>query len=103
MMSRTIKRRPTIHQINIPPIISFISSPTFHFERSALDYFSLARSEIAIKIKAYEKLHENSVFDSGLSHLRGSFCGGHADVPQRRQGLSDERRQEMQLREDLRL
>jgi hypothetical protein len=55
------------------------------------------------KIKAYEKLHENPVFDSGGSDLHDSVCGGQAELQKDRQELSHERQQGLQLREELRL
>jgi hypothetical protein len=66
-------------------------------------HFRFAPSEISSQIKAYEKLYENLVFDSGRRDLHNNFCGGQTELPQDREELPHERQQEMQLREDLRL
>jgi hypothetical protein len=58
---------------------------------------------IAQRIKPYEKLHENSVFDSGGSNVHGLFCSRQAELQKERQELSHERQQGVQLREKLRL
>jgi hypothetical protein len=55
------------------------------------------------KIKAYEKLCEDPVFDSGRGGLHDIFCGGQAELQNERQELSHERQQGMQLREELRM
>jgi hypothetical protein len=73
-------------------------SPT---ERSS--FFCYRPDDIAYKIKPYEKLCEDPVFDSGGSDLHGWFCGGQAELQKDRQELSHERQQGMQLREELRL
>jgi len=61
-------------------------------------------AEIADKIKAYENLHEDPVFNSGGGDLHDSVCGGQASRLQKeRQELSHERQQGMHLREGVRL
>jgi hypothetical protein len=74
-----------------------------NLERSTLHYFSLAPINIPHKIKAYEKLCEDPVFDSGRSDLHGNFCRGQAELQRDWQELPHERQQRMQLREKLRL
>jgi hypothetical protein len=71
--------------------------PVLHF------IFPLAPCDIANQSKWYERLHENSLFDSGRSGLHGILCGGQAELQQDRKELSHERQQGMQLREELRL
>jgi hypothetical protein len=48
----------------------------------------LAPGDITKPNQSYEKLHEDSVFDSGRSGLYGIFCGGQAELQKDWQELS---------------
>jgi hypothetical protein len=55
-------------------------------------------------MSAYEKLHENPVFDSACNNVHGCICGRPAGRLQKeRQELPHERQQGMHLRESVRL
>ena len=47
--------------------------------------------KIHIRLKAYEKLYEDHVFNSDGGDLHGNICGGQAELQKDRQKLPDER------------
>jgi hypothetical protein len=55
------------------------------------------------RLNLYEKLRQNSLLDSHGDNLRNCVCRRSARVQEERQELSDERRQGVQLRQELQL
>jgi hypothetical protein len=91
---------------NLPVLAVICPKNTLQYQNAVSKFCSFCilgwhHRMCAIKMMPHEKLHENSVFDSGRSDLHNNFCGGQAELPEDRQELPHERRQEVQLREEL--